>query len=56
MVGQPYGLFAEEFAPSCLNRLQLRNNRQRVALQDPAGALRPIGALLAPLARYAPAA
>ncbi|MFG2291658.1 IucA/IucC family protein [Streptomyces sp. NPDC048595] len=49
-----YDLFAEEFALSCLNRLQLRNNQQMVDLQDPAGALQLIGTLRNPLAPYAP--
>ncbi len=31
--------FTERFALSCLNRLQLRDNRQMVDLEDPAGAL-----------------
>ncbi|MFB6439358.1 IucA/IucC family protein [Streptomyces sp. NPDC056411] len=51
-----YDLFTEEFALSCLNRLQLRNNRQMVDLQDPAGALQLIGTLRNPLAPYAPTA
>src|SRR5690606_4211607 len=34
-----YDLFAPEFALSCLNRLQLRNNRQMVDLADPSAAL-----------------
>lgn len=50
-----YDLFAEEFALSCLNRLQLRNNQEMVDLQDPAGALQLIGALRNPLAPHAPA-
>ena len=45
-------LFAEEFALSCLNRLQLRDNQQMVDLQDPAGALQLVGTLKNPLARY----
>lgn len=51
-----YDLFAEEFALSCLNRLQLRNNQEMVDLQDPAGALQLIGTLRNPLAPHAPAA
>ncbi|MEW2222957.1 IucA/IucC family siderophore biosynthesis protein [Streptomyces sp. NPDC006990] len=47
-----YDLFADEFALSCLNRLQLRNNQQMVDLQDPAGALQLTGTLRNPLARY----
>lgn len=50
-----YDLFTDEFALSCLNRLQLRNNQEMVDLQDPAGALQLIGTLRNPLAPYAPA-
>ncbi|GAA2081103.1 desferrioxamine E synthetase DesD [Streptomyces albiaxialis] len=49
-----YDLFAEEFALSCLNRLQLRDNQQMVDLQDPAGALQLTGTLRNPLAAYRP--
>ncbi|MFJ9616362.1 IucA/IucC family protein [Streptomyces noursei] len=49
-----YDMFAPEFALSCLNRLQLRNNQQMVDLQDPAGALQLIGTLQNPIAPYAP--
>ncbi|MEV8566800.1 IucA/IucC family siderophore biosynthesis protein [Streptomyces sp. NPDC051322] len=45
-----YDLFAPEFALSCLNRLQLRDNQQMVDLQDPAGALQLSGTLKNPLA------
>ncbi|GAB3980984.1 desferrioxamine E synthetase DesD [Actinoallomurus acanthiterrae] len=48
-----YDLFAERFALSCLNRLQLRNNRQMVDLADPAGALQLVGTLDNPIARFA---
>ncbi|MER7410357.1 MULTISPECIES: IucA/IucC family protein [Streptomyces] len=48
-----YDLFAPEFALSCLNRLQLRNNQQMVDLQDPAGALQLQGNLANPLAAHA---
>ncbi|QDY76857.1 IucA/IucC family protein [Streptomyces qinzhouensis] len=44
-----YDLFAPEFALSCLNRLQLRNNRQMVDLADPSAALQLIGTLRNPL-------
>ncbi len=47
-------LFVDEFALSCLNRLQLRNNKQMVDLQDPAGALQLAGTLENPLARFRP--
>ncbi|WP_432156664.1 IucA/IucC family protein [Streptomyces sp. bgisy153] len=45
-----YDIFAPEFALSCLNRLQLRDNRQMVDLADPSGALQLIGTLPNPLA------
>ncbi|MFF9036704.1 IucA/IucC family protein [Streptomyces sp. NPDC014892] len=45
-----YDMFAPEFALSCLNRLQLRNNKQMVDLADPAGALQLIGTLKNPIA------
>ncbi|TDC09875.1 IucA/IucC family siderophore biosynthesis protein [Streptomyces sp. 8K308] len=50
-----FDLFAERFSLSCLNRLQLRNNRQMVDLQDPdpSGALQLVGTLENPIARYA---
>jgi siderophore synthetase component len=47
-----YDMFAPEFALSCLNRLQLRNNRQMVDLADPSGALQLIGTLKNPLADH----
>jgi len=47
-----YDLFADEFALSCLNRLQLRNNQQMVNLQDPAGALQLTGTLKNPLSAH----
>ncbi|MGW0552628.1 IucA/IucC family protein [Streptomyces sp. NPDC002926] len=49
---QEYDMFAGEFALSCLNRLQLRNNEQMVDLADPAGALQLIGTLANPIARF----
>ncbi|ANP55232.1 siderophore synthetase component [Streptomyces griseochromogenes] len=45
-----YDMFAPEFALSCLNRLQLRDNRQMVDLADPSGALQLVGNLKNPLA------
>ncbi|GAA5203302.1 IucA/IucC family protein [Streptomyces thinghirensis] len=45
-----YDMFAPEFALSCLNRLQLRNNEQMVDLADPSGALQLVGNLKNPLA------
>ncbi|WP_309081036.1 GNAT family N-acetyltransferase [Zhihengliuella sp.] len=43
------GLFADEFALSCLNRLQLRNNRQMLDLGDQAGGLIYAGTLKNPI-------
>ncbi|WP_374774116.1 IucA/IucC family siderophore biosynthesis protein [Streptomyces sp. NBC_01310] len=48
-----YDLFAEEFQLSCLNRLQLRNNKQMVDLADPSAALQLIGTLKNPVAAFA---
>jgi siderophore synthetase component len=45
-----YDLFAPDFALSCLNRLQLRNNKQMVDLADPSGALQLAGTLKNPIA------
>lgn len=47
-----FDLFAPDFALSCLNRLQLRNNRQMVDLNDPSGALQLVGTLENPVARF----
>ncbi|MHB9861541.1 IucA/IucC family protein [Streptomyces sp. YIM S03343] len=47
-----YDIFAPEFALSCLNRLQLRDNRQMVDLADPSGALQLVGTLRNPLAGF----
>ncbi|WPW19424.1 IucA/IucC family protein [Streptomyces sp. HNS054] len=47
-----YDLFAPEFALSCLNRLQLRDNKQMVDLADPSGALQLVGTLRNPLAAF----
>ncbi|MFF9015100.1 IucA/IucC family protein [Streptomyces sp. NPDC014870] len=48
-----YDMFAETFALSALNRLQLRNNKQMVDLADPSAALQLVGDLVNPIARYA---
>lgn len=48
-----YDMFAPEFALSCLNRLQLRNNKQMVDLADPSAALQLVGDLVNPIARFA---
>ncbi|MEU6594854.1 IucA/IucC family siderophore biosynthesis protein [Streptomyces sp. NPDC046881] len=47
-----YDMFAPEFALSCLNRLQLRDNRQMVDLADPSGALQLVGSLRNPIAGF----
>ncbi|MFE1942368.1 IucA/IucC family protein [Streptomyces massasporeus] len=47
---EQYDMFAPEFALSCLNRLQLRNNEQMVDLSDPSGALQLVGTLRNPIA------
>ena len=49
-----YDLFTAEFALSCLNRLQLRNNQQMVDLADPSAALQLVGTLRNPIAPFAP--
>ncbi|MEV6834298.1 IucA/IucC family siderophore biosynthesis protein [Streptomyces sp. NPDC051133] len=47
-----YDMFAPRFALSCLNRLQLRDNRQMVDLTDPSGALQLVGDLENPIAGF----
>ncbi|MEV5879733.1 IucA/IucC family siderophore biosynthesis protein [Streptomyces sp. NPDC052101] len=47
-----YDMFTPEFALSCLNRLQLRDNRQMVDLSDPSGALQLVGTLENPIAGF----
>ncbi|KGJ71830.1 hypothetical protein GY21_19510 [Cryobacterium roopkundense] len=47
-----HDLFADEFPRSCLNRLQLRNNRQMLDLADPSASLQMAGNLDNPIARY----
>ncbi|MYS22956.1 Siderophore synthetase component [Streptomyces sp. DvalAA-14] len=49
-----HDLFAPEFALSCLNRLQLRDNQQMVDLADPSAALQFAGTLPNPLAAAGP--
>ncbi|MBM0225125.1 IucA/IucC family siderophore biosynthesis protein [Micromonospora sp. ATA51] len=49
-----HDLFAPEFALSCLNRLQLRDNQQMLDLADPSGSPQFVGTLANPLARFAP--
>ncbi|MFJ6717776.1 IucA/IucC family protein [Streptomyces sp. NPDC091259] len=48
-----YDLFAPEFQLSCLNRLQLRDNKQMVDLGDPSSALQLVGTLKNPVAPFA---
>jgi siderophore synthetase component len=50
-----YDLFAPTFARNCLNRLQLRNNRQMIDLNaaEPVDSLQMIGVLQNPLAPFA---
>jgi len=50
-----HDLFAEDFPRSCLNRLQLRNNRQMLDLADPSASLQMAGSLDNPIARHRPA-
>jgi len=49
---EDFDLFVEQFPLSCLNRLQLRDNRQMVDLEDPASALQLAGTLRNPIAGY----
>ncbi len=47
-----HDLFAEDFAHSCLNRLQLGNNKQMVDLTDPANSLQFAGRISNPVAPF----
>jgi siderophore synthetase component len=47
-----YDIFAPEFALSCLNRLQLRDNHQMLDLTNPSAALQLAGTLKNPLAAF----
>jgi len=47
-----YDLFAEDFQHSCLNRLQMANNKHMLNLEDPASGLQMVGRLQNPLARW----
>jgi siderophore synthetase component len=47
-----YDLYAERFPLSCLNRLQLRDNRQMINLQNQAQQLVLVGTLDNPIARF----
>lgn len=47
-----HDLFTPQFQRSCLNRLQLQNNKQIIDLQDPAKNLKLYGLLNNPIAKY----
>lgn len=49
---QRYDLFADEFTLSCLNRLQLNNNKRMVDLDNPVASLQFMGHLKNPLAQF----
>lgn len=49
---EKYDLFAADFQLSCLNRLQINNNRQMIDLDDPVALLQFTGRLKNPLAQY----
>jgi siderophore synthetase component len=49
-----YDLYAPQFLHSCLNRLQLVNNRQMVNLADPAESFQTAGMLPNPIAKFRP--
>lgn len=49
---EKHDLFAEDFALSCLNRLQLKNNQQMVDLSDPSSSLQFSGKLKNPIASF----
>lgn len=53
---EQHDLFADSFALSCLNRLQLRNSRQMVDPQAPGGSLEFAGTLTNPIAAFRPGA
>ena len=47
-------LFSEDFILSCLNRLQLQNNKQMVDLADPVNSLQFIGRIQNPIHQFQP--
>lgn len=51
---EKYNLFASEFDSCCLNRLQLRNNKQMLDLADPIDSLQFVGKLKNPVASFIP--
>ncbi len=48
-----YDVFAPSFTLSCLNRLQIRNHRQLIDLDEPVGRLQFVGTIENPLAAFA---
>ena len=48
-----YDLFAPSFTLSCLNRLQIRNHRQLIDLDEPVSRLQFVGTMANPLAAFA---
>jgi len=49
-----YNMFVPEFDACCLNRLQLRNNKQMLDLADPIDSLQFVGKLKNPVAAFVP--
>ncbi|AEW87047.1 IucA/IucC family siderophore biosynthesis protein [Flavobacterium columnare NBRC 100251 = ATCC 23463] len=49
-----YDLFSQTFDSCCLNRLQLKNNKQMLNLSDPASSLQFVGTLANPIHQYKP--
>ena len=49
-----YDLFSPSFASCCLNRLQLKNNKQMLNLADPLASLQFVGQLTNPIHQYKP--
>ncbi|MFK7113976.1 IucA/IucC family protein [Flavobacterium oreochromis] len=49
-----HDLFSKTFESCCLNRLQLKNNKQMLNLADPASSLQFVGALENPIHQYKP--
>nr|WP_305069808.1 IucA/IucC family C-terminal-domain containing protein [Flavobacterium covae] len=49
-----YDLFSKTFDSCCLNRLQLKNNKQMLNLADPASSLQFVGTLENPIHQYKP--
>jgi siderophore synthetase component len=47
-----YDLFSSDFRLSCLNRLQINNNKQMIDLDNPVALLQFVGKVTNPLAEY----